>query len=128
MLQTFILPETIVREDGTGQQFDVGSSHGKTFVFTLGITRIIEQESLELSIWGSADGSDWGTIPLFSFPQKFYCGTYTMLLDLSRTPDVRTVRVQWKVNRWGRGEPKPLFAIYVFTQESEELTLAAAGA
>jgi hypothetical protein len=128
MLQTFILPETIVREDGTGQQFDVGSSQGKTFVLTLGITRIIEQESLELSVWGSADGSDWGTSPLLSFPQKFYCGTYTMLLDLSRTPDVRMVRVQWKVNRWGRGEPKPLFGIYVFTQESEELTLAAAGA
>lgn len=128
MLQNFILPETLVREDGTGPQFDVGSSRGNTFVLTLGITRIIEQESLDLTLWGSIDGTDWGAAPLIAFPQKFYCGTYTLLLDLSRTPDVRFLRAQWKLNRWGRGEPKPLFGIYVFAQESEERILTAVGA
>lgn len=127
MLQNFILPETVVREDGTGPQFDVGSSRGNTFVLTLGITRIIEQESLELSIWGSTDGNDWGSSPLISFPQKFYCGTYTLLLDLSRTPDITYLRPQWKVNRWGRGDSKPLFGLYVFAQEAEEPKYATAG-
>lgn len=128
MLQNFILPETLVREDGTGPQFDVESSSGVTVVLTLGITRIIEQESLDLTLWGSVDGTDWGAAPLIAFPQKFYCGTYTLLLDLSRTPDVRFLRAQWKLNRWGRGEPKPLFAIYLFAQESEERALTAVGA
>ncbi len=128
MLQNFILPETTIREDGTGPQVDVGSSRGKTFVITLGITRIIEQESLELSIWGSSDGNDWGGSPLISFPQKFYCGTYTLLLDLSRTPEITHIRASWKVNRWGRGEAKPLFGLYVFAQEAEDHRYAIAGA
>lgn len=128
MVQNFILPETIVREDGTGPQFDVGSSRAKTFVLTLGITRIIEQESLDLTIWGSVDGTDWGASPLIAFPQKFYCGTYTLLLDLAGSPDVRFLRAQWKLNRWGRGEPKPLFGLYLFAQEAKEEMLVAAGA
>jgi hypothetical protein len=128
MLQNFILPETVVREDGTGAQIDVGSSRGKTLVLTLGITRIIEQESLELSLWGSTDGTNWGSSPLIAFPQKFYCGTYTLLLDLSRTPDIEHLRPQWKLNRWGRGDSKPLFGVYVFVQEAEEPSFAAARA
>jgi hypothetical protein len=128
MLQNFILPETVVREDGTGTQIDVGSSRSKTLVLTLGITRIIEQESLELSLWGSTNGVDWGSSPLIAFPQKFYCGTYTLLLDLSRTPDTAYLRPQWKVNRWGRGDSKPLFGVYLFAQEAEEPSFAIARA
>ena len=41
---------------------------------TLAITKIIEQESLDLSIFGSADGATWGAKPIAAFPQKFYCG------------------------------------------------------
>ena len=76
---------------------------------TLGITRIIEQESLDVSIWGSEDGNEWGTKPLLAFPQKFYCGTYQILVDLSAHPDVRHVRAKWAVNRWGKRDPKPLW-------------------
>jgi hypothetical protein len=83
----------------------------------LGITRIIEQESLDISVWGSADNADWGTKPLLSYPQKFYCGTYQVLLDLNDRPEVRYLRVQWKVGRWGRGASKPLFGFYVFAEE-----------
>jgi hypothetical protein len=37
-----------------------------------------------------------------------------MLVDLSRSPDVRYLRAQWKMNRWGRGSLKPLFGFYIF--------------
>ncbi len=127
MLQSFILPETVVREDGVGPEIDVTSSRGKLLVLTLGITRIIEQESLDLSVWGSTDKSTWGTQPLISYPQKFYCGTYTLLLDLTDHSDVQYLRVKWKLNRWGRGDSKPLFGMYVFVQEAEQRTMAAAG-
>lgn len=124
MLPQFLLPETTVREAGTGPDIGLGDQQGGVVILTLGITRIIEQESLDVSIWGSADGSEWGTKPVTSFPQKFYCGTYQLLVDLSKHPDVRKLRVKWGVNRWGKGDPKPLFTLYVFVQ-SVETQLAA---
>ena len=53
------------------------------------------------------------------FPQKFYCGTYQLLVDLSKHPHVKKLRAKWNVNRWGKGEPKPLFTLYVFVQAIE---------
>ncbi|HEY2017611.1 MAG TPA: hypothetical protein VGH38_29095, partial [Bryobacteraceae bacterium] len=82
MLPQFLLPETTVREAGAGADLDLGDQQGETLILTLGITRIIEQESIDISIWGSANGIDWSPKPLISFPQKFYCGTYQILLDL----------------------------------------------
>jgi hypothetical protein len=116
MLPQFLLPETTVRDAGTGPELDLADQAGGTLLLTLGITRIIEQESLDISIWGSADGSDWGTKPLATFPQKFYCGTYQILLDLSDRPEIKRLRVKWAVNRWGKGDPKPLFTVYLFVQ------------
>lgn len=127
MLPEFLLPETTVREAGTGPGIGLGTEQGGTLILTLGITRIIEQESIDLSIWGSEDGSNWGAKPLVSFPQKFYCGTYQILLDLSDHSDVKYIRAKWQVNRWGKGEPKPLFTIYLFVQQMER-RLAAIGA
>lgn len=127
MLPQFLLPETTVREAGAGPVIELGENQGGTLVLTLGITRILEQESIDLSIWGSADGADWGTRPIAAFPQKFYCGIYQILLDLSERPDIRYVRVKWQTNRWGKGDPKPLFTIYLFVQEFKH-QLAAAGA
>src|SRR4051812_38352521 len=119
MLPQFLLPETTVREAGTGSVIGLGEERGGTLILTLGITRIIEQESLDISIWGSADEADWGTKPLVAFPQKFYCGTYQILLDLTDRPDVKFLRVKWGVNRWGKGDPKPLFTVYLFVQQME---------
>ena len=116
MLPQFLLPETTVREAGTGSEISLGDQRGESLILTLGITRIIEQESIDLSIWGSADGSDWGAKPVATFPQKFYCGTYQILLDLTDRPDVKHLRAKWAVNRWGKGDPKPLFTIYLFVQ------------
>jgi hypothetical protein len=127
MLPTFILPETTIREAGAGPSLDLGDSRGGLILLTLGITRIIEQESLNVTIWGSADNAEWGPKPLVSFPQKFYCGTYQILLDLRTHPDVRHVRVQYQVHRWGKGDPKPLFGAYVFAQDmqAQALTMSA---
>jgi hypothetical protein len=119
MFPEFLLPETTVREAGAGPEISLGNRQGATLIFTLGITRIIEQESLDVSIWGSADGSDWGARPLVSFPQKFYCGTYQMPLDLSQHPDVKYVQAKWQVNRWGKGDSKPLFGLYLFAQAGQ---------
>jgi hypothetical protein len=116
MLPQFLLPETTVREAGIGPEIGLADHQGGIVILTLGITRIIEQESLDVSIWGSADGSDWGAKPVTTFPQKFYCGTYQLLVDLSKHPDVKHLRTKWAVNRWGKGEPKPLFTLYVFVQ------------
>ena len=118
MLQTFLLPESIARADGTGPEFDLGSKRGKLLVLTLGITRIIEQESLEISVWGSSDGENWSLRPLATFPPKSYCGIYSVLLNLASRPDVRFVRVRWKMSRWTKAEPMPMFGFYVYAEES----------
>ena len=127
MLPEFLIAETTVREAGTGPAMAIGEQLGGTLILTLGITRIIEQESIDLSIWGSADGTDWGTKPVTNFPQKFYCGTYQIILDLTDRSDIKFLRAHWGVNRWGKGDLKPLFTIYLFAQSMKH-ELVAAGA
>lgn len=116
----FLLPESVQRKDGESEAVELGASQGKLILLTLGITRIIEQESLDVSILGSVDGEAWQDPPLLAFPQKFYCGTYTILLDLSAHPDVAFIKAKWKMSRWGRGEPSPLFGFYLFVQPAAE--------
>jgi hypothetical protein len=128
MLPEFLLPETTIREAGAGPAVGLGDNQGGTLLLTLGITRIIEQECLDLAIWGSIDGTDWGSKPLIAFPQKFYCGTYQMVLDLSEHSEVKYVRAQWQLNRWGKGESKPLFTVYLFVKELQPETLAVGAA
>jgi len=127
MLPEFLLTETTVREAGAGPEVALGENQGEMLVLTFGITRIIEQQSIDLSLWGSPDGVTWGAKPIATFPQKFYCGTYQIVADLSTHPDVKYIRVKWAVNRWGKGEPKPLFSCYVFVQALQR-ELVAAGA
>ena len=115
MVPEFLLPETTIREAGAGPVLDLGGYSGALIV-TLGITRIVEQESIDVSIYGSADGKEWSPKPLAAFPQKFYCGAYQMLVDLAGNPNARYLRAKWQANRWGKGEPKPLFALYVFAE------------
>ncbi len=124
MLPNFLLPEGVLREDSEGPVVSVGNAQGKLLLLTLGITRIIEQESLDVSIWGSTDQTDWGSKPLASFPQKFYCGTYQLLVDLSAHPEVKFLKVHYKLGRWGRGEPKPVFGAYLFAQETQPRAVA----
>ena len=118
MLPNFLLPESIARADGMGSEIDLGSKKGKLLVLTLGITRIIEQESLEVSVWGSTDGVNWGSRPVATFPPKFYCGLYSILLNLVSRQEIRFLRVQWKMSRWSKREVTPMFGFYVYTEES----------
>jgi hypothetical protein len=116
MLPNFFFPETTVEKDGTGPAIELGTESSPTLLLTLGIMDIVEQESLDVSIWASADGENWGEKPLRAIPQKFYRGTYQILCDLSSRSDSKFLRVQWKVARWGVGSPTPMFRFYVFAE------------
>lgn len=110
MIDTFLVAEkTVVSAKGDGPTVDVSGAAGRVFLLTLEITKIIEQESLDVSISGSTDGAAWGAKPVAEFPQKFYCGESPMLLDLTAHPDVKFVRAHWEVARWGRGVETPMF-------------------
>jgi hypothetical protein len=110
MIDTFLVAtNTVVNAKGDGPVVDLSGASGRVFLLTLEITRIIEQESLEVSIHGSVDGSAWGAKPVVTLPQKFYCGQSPVLLDLTAHPDVKFVRAHWEVARWGRGVETPMF-------------------
>jgi hypothetical protein len=47
-----------------------------------------------------------------------------MVLDLSGHPDVTQLRAKWQVHRWGRGDPKPLFGLYLFVQAHQRCAVA----
>jgi hypothetical protein len=127
MRPEFLLTETTVRDAGIGPAIDLREERGGTLFLTLGITRIVEKENIEVGIWGSADGVDWGRSPLASYPQKSYCGVYQMELDLTRWPAVKYLRAQWDVSRWNSAAGKPLFTMYLLARTSD-LQLAFAGA
>ncbi len=131
MIDTFLIAEkTVVSAKGDGPTVDVSGTAGRVFLLTLEITRIIEQESLDVSIVGSADGATWGVKVIAAFPQKFYCGQSPRLLDLTAHPDVKFVRAHWEVARWGRGVETPMFEFSVRLKEipADVLREATAGA
>ncbi len=104
-----VAAHTVVNAKGDGPAVDVSAAASRVFLVTLAITQIIEQESLDLSVFGSADGATWGTKSIAAFPQKFYCGESPLLLDLTAHADVKFVRAHWDVARWGRGTETPMF-------------------
>ena len=57
---TLVPSGTRVEATGDGEVFDISSSPSRTFLVTLDVLDQIEQESIDLSIWGSADGQAWG--------------------------------------------------------------------
>jgi hypothetical protein len=131
MIDTVLVDDkTVVNGKGDGPAVDLGAATGRVFLLTLEITKIIEQESLDLGVLGSADGATWGAKPLVSYPQKFYCGQSPLLLDLTPHPDVKFVRAHWEPARWGRGVETPMFEFGVRLKEipAEVLREAAAEA
>lgn len=116
MLPNFLLEEQVVEKDGEGPVLDLGASVAKPLILTLGITEAKEQQSLDIQIFGSVDGADFGPKPLTLFPQKFYKGISAITLDLTPTPGVRYLRVKWKTNRWGHWTDGALFRCYVFAE------------
>jgi hypothetical protein len=118
MLDTFLVAEkTAVNAKGDGPAVDVSGAANRVLLLTLEITKIIEQESLDVSVVGSADGAAWGAKAVVAFPQKFYCGEFPLLLDLTAHPEVKFVRAHWEVARWGRGVETPMFEFGVRLKE-----------
>jgi hypothetical protein len=118
MVDAVLVPaNTVASSKGDGAGVDVGGAANRVFLVTLTITKIIEQESLDLSIYGSADGATWSAKSLAAFPQKFYCGEWPLLLDLTAHPDVKFVRAHWEMARWGRGTETPMFEFGVSLKE-----------
>jgi hypothetical protein len=129
MVDTFLVPEnTVISAKGDGPSVDLSGAGNRVFLATLSITNIIEQESLDVSIYGSADGATWSPKPIVSFPQKFYRGQSPLLLDLTQHADVKVVRVHWEANRWGRGTETPMFEFQVTLKEVSPQILREAAA
>lgn len=116
--ETVLVPaKTVATAKGDGAAVDVSSATNRVFLVTLAITKIIEQESLDVSFYGSADGAAWSPKSIAAFPQTFYTGEAPLLLDLTAHPDVKFVRAHWEVARWGRGTETPMFEFGVAMRE-----------
>jgi hypothetical protein len=112
-----VAEKTVVTAKGDGPAVDVSAAASRVFLLTLDITNIIEQESLDVSVYGSADGAAWSPKPIVCFPQKFYREQAPLLLDLTAHPDVKFVRAHWDVARWGRGTEAAMFEFGVTLRE-----------
>ena len=126
-----IAPATVVTSKGDGPAVNLPAP-GKVCLLTLNITRVVEQEAIDVSVWGSTDGAAWEAKPLGVFPQKFYPGQHPLLLDLTQRPEIKAVRAHWEVNRWGRGSETPMFELSLQLREVPpevlQETMAEAGA
>jgi hypothetical protein len=118
MIDTFLVPnKTVVNAKADSAPVDVSGAANRVFLLNLNITNIVEQESLDVAIFGSADGTTWGPKPLTTFPQKFYRGQHPLLLDLTGQPNIKFLRAHWEVGRWGRGGETPMFEFSVSLKE-----------
>jgi hypothetical protein len=118
MIDALLVAEkTAVTAKGDSEPLDVTGAVNPAFLATLSITKIVEQESFELSFFTSADGATWEAKPLASLPQKFYVGEYPLLLDLSQANGAKFLRAHWEVARWGRGPAAPSFEIALRVRE-----------
>ncbi len=118
MVEGFLVPEnTTVTAKGDGAAVDISGAQSRVFLLTLKISNVIEQESLDVSVFGSGDGAAWDAKTLISFPQKFYRGEHPLLLDLAQQANIKFLRAHWEVNRWGRGTETPMFEFSVALKE-----------
>jgi hypothetical protein len=118
MIDTFLVPvKTVVNAKGDGPAVNVSAAANRVFLLSLNITGIVEQESLDVSIFGSADGATWEPKPVTNFPQKFYEAQHPLLLDLTGHAEVKFLRAHWEVSRWGRGSETPMFEFGVTIKE-----------
>ena len=114
---------TLVEENGAAAAVDVSGSATRTFFCVMFIYDQIEQESIDVSIWGSADGENWGTHPILKLPQRFYRGETRAVLELTLRPEVKFIRAKWDLNRWGRVAPLPMFRVGLHLTEVPAMPL-----
>jgi len=121
-----LIPQgTLLQENGNGATVDIRESTTRTFYCTMLIREQIEQESVDVSVWGSADGENWGTLPLLKLPQQFYRGETRAVLELSFAPEVVFIRAKWELNRWGRVAPTPMFVLGLHLAEVPAMPIRA---
>src|SRR6202051_3988157 len=113
-----LIPQgTLLQKNGNGESVEIRESSTRTFYCTMMIREQIEQESVDVAVWGSADGENWGTHPLLRLPQQFYRGETRAVLELTLVPEVNFIRAGWDLNRWGRVAPLPMFVLGLRLQE-----------
>jgi hypothetical protein len=117
MTLDLIPAQTRVIENGHAAPIDIRASATRTFLCTLEIYDQIEQESLDVAIWASADGQDFGHKPILRIPQRFYKGDTRQILDLTFLPNANFIRASWDLVRWGRVAPHPMFVIGLRAEE-----------
>ncbi len=117
---------TRVTTNGESAVADIRESATRTFVCALKITDQIEQESVDISVLGSADGQEWEKMPLLKMQQEFYRGLTRQVLDLTFRPEVKFLRAKWELVRWGRVAPTPMFVLGFRLEEIPVFTRASA--
>jgi hypothetical protein len=129
MLDAWLVPaKTVVTAKGDSQALDLSPAGNRVFLLTLAVTSIVEQESIEIAIFTSADGTTWDAKPAAWLPQKFYAGEYPLLVDLASKPEAKFVRAHWEVTRWGRGSTTAKFEIGLRLREVPQEALREAQA
>jgi len=119
-----LLPPRLERGDGTGPAIDLGPNPPSLLIIMMGINHVLENEKLIVSIWGSADGEEWGDRPLVTFPPKYYCGVYSTFLNLAENRRVRYLRPSWQMLKCNKNYGTPMFGFYLSAAESGTMQAA----
>ncbi len=118
MIDAILIPKNSeITAKGDSEPLDVSVAVNPVLLATLSITKVVEQESIEVTFFTSADGETWEAKPVASLPQKFYVGDYPLLVDLSQAAGAKFLRAHWEVNRWGRGPVAPSFEVSLRVRE-----------
>ncbi|MBV6430299.1 MAG: hypothetical protein IANPNBLG_00408 [Bryobacteraceae bacterium] len=126
MMPILLFPEEMVTESGFGPVVELKESAGAPLRLTISINRMMEQQTLDLSIWVSPDGEDWGSEPILQLPHRYYCGTYHHVLDLSGRSGVRFLRIEYRLRGWCMEAPPPLSSFEVVAEPAVAAAIAAA--
>ena len=74
MLDAFLVPEkTVVTAKGDSEALDVSGAANPVFLVTLSIHEVIEQESIEISLFTSVDGTTWEAKPAATLAAEVLC-------------------------------------------------------
>ncbi|MBI4904449.1 MAG: hypothetical protein HY820_12480 [Acidobacteria bacterium] len=120
-----LFPDELVQDAGFGPEVNIIDGRGTPLLLTLSITRMMEQHTLSVAIWGSTNGRDWGGRPLVVLPNRCYCGEYTHMLDLSNWPEVRFLKVEYNLTGWGFDERVQVSRFGIVAEPTHELAMAA---
>jgi len=118
MLDTYLVPpKTVVSAKGDGSVTELGPVTSRVLLLELEISGVVEQEALEVAIYGGLNDAGLGKAPIVTMPQRFHAGVYPFLLDLEAMPEIALLRAHWEVSRWGRGSETPWFEFGVRVRE-----------